>query len=345
MTSMLVIDTTSRALAVFTANVTRSATGLVVRPGLEVPGLGFFAKGSAWHSPKSSAGLPILLLGDGYQARSSAGFVSVTGGGLPWQTYPIVGWLGDHGLRVIRPRVARLLGPARIVEDKASTNSNCSTADAVLAGLPLLAAADRRAVVIAEGQSDRVQVYRLLPVDPQAAGIAPFSVGEIEEEHRSDMFAPEAVAGQLLRAAYRANKRAGWLGPLTGARESVLRSAERIRSQELNEFLASHLSRGFWQTARPSTWEVACVGEPAGEGCAVDASVRSVPLTLAQMREMNRLAAEGRQEEADTLWRQSAVDLDLEIEDWERPLLVPAVSAITDDGTPDWERDLLVGEN
>lgn len=113
MTTMLVVDTSTRDLEMFTANVSRSATGLVVRPALRLPGLAFFARGSGWRSPKET-GLPVLLLGDGYQARSSAGFVELRGA-LPWQTYPVVGWLGDRGLRVIWPRTARLLGSVRVV--------------------------------------------------------------------------------------------------------------------------------------------------------------------------------------------------------------------------------------
>lgn len=227
MTSMLVIDTTTRTLAVFTANVTRAEAGLVVRPGLELPGLGFFAAGSSWTQPKDSAGLPVLLIGDGYTARSSAGFVSVTGGGLPSQTHPVVGWLGDRGLRVIRPRMARLLGPVRIVEDKASTNSNWGTAAAVHAGLPLLAAADPRAVIIAEGQSDRVAVYRLLPADPRAKAIAPFALEGVEKEHRAEMFSAESVVRRhfVSRYNWRIKQGDSPAGALHDARRWVYESA------------------------------------------------------------------------------------------------------------------------
>lgn len=349
MTSMLIIDTTTRGLAVFTANVTRAATGLVVRPGLELPGLGLLAKGSSCQ-PKDSGGLPVLLIGDGYQARSSAGFVAVTGA-IPWQTHPVVGWLGDHGLRVIRPRTARLLGPVSIVEDKASTNSNANTADAVMAGLPLLAATDPRAILIAEGQSDKVSVYRLLPVDPRAEAIASFDLNEVEEEHRAERFEPEAVAASWLRNAYRAHKRQRVLAPLSCARSSVLESAKKVGNTELNELLKTHLSRGFWQTARASTWEVQVIGEAPREGCAVDETVRAVPFTMAQMRAMDELVTAGRQEEANELWKQSAVDLDLPVETWEREFLglepvleaqerPVAPSKLCPEGHLDWECEL-----
>lgn len=266
MTKMLVIDTTNRGLTLATANVSRSQTGLVIRPALGLPGLGFFAEGADWRSPKDSGGLPVLLIGDGYQARSSAGFVSVTGAGLPYQTHPVVGWLGDHGLRVIRPRVARLLGPVRFVAEKSATNSNGQTAEAVRAGLPLLAVADLRSVVIAEGQSDRVRVWRLLPHDPAADRISSFEVTDLDEEFRGEMFAPEVVAQRLFRAAYRAEERRGESNPLVSARLSLSQSAERIPEIRfaLGERVPDWRSIGEDYSPVPATaWEQAAIGTVA----------------------------------------------------------------------------------
>lgn len=326
MTTMLVIDTTSRAISMGTANVSRSQTGLVVRPGLELPGLAFFAAGADWRSAKTSGGLPVLLIGDGYAARSSAGFVSVTGAVFRYRAHPIVGWLGDRGLRVIRPRVARLLGPVRIVADKTATNSNGSTASAVLDGLPLLAAADHRAVILAEGQSDVARVWRLLPADPAAEWIPPFEVGDLEEEFRSEMFAPEAVAQRLFRAAYRAYVRRQVAGPVGCARESLRKSAERI--PEIR-FALDRLNRSEGDFAlgrvRLTTWEQAVLAsEPAD---AVWKSVWAegyphVPLTMAQaarLAELDKL--ESVSEEFEALQRADARELDLPIEEWEIPLL------------------------
>ena len=211
MTSMLVIDTTSRSLAVFTANVSNAPAGLVIRPGLELPGLGHFLRTADWRSPKIT-GLPVLLIGDGYQAQSSAGFVSVTGA-IPWEKTPIVGWLGDRGLRTVKPIEARLLQPVRMLKDKTFSNSISGTAQAVLDGLPLLAAADPSAVLIAEGQSDRVSVYRLLPVMPEKR-IWNFSRETLEKEHREDLFTHLACVKSAARsaawAAYRRAREEGW---------------------------------------------------------------------------------------------------------------------------------------
>lgn len=273
MTTMLVIDTTNRGLTLATANVSRSQTGLVIRPALGLPGLGFFAEGADWRSPKDSAGLPVLLVGEGYQAQSSAGFVSVGGYGLPHQTHPVVGTLGDHGLRVHRPRVARLLGPVRFVAEKSATNSNGRTAEAVRAGLPLLAVADLRSVVIAEGQSDRIRVWRLLPHDSNADRISSFEVAGLDEEFRGEMFAPEEVARRLFRAAYRAEERRGGDYPIMAARQSLSQSAERIpeirfvlgeRAPDWRERTFDHLP------VQMTAWELAAIGagapvEPATE--------------------------------------------------------------------------------
>lgn len=207
MTTMLVIDTTTRGLRVLMANVTRSETGLVVREALELPGLEFLTRGSNWRSPKDSGGLPVLLVGDGYDAQSSAGFVDVRGPLRRFAEVAVVGTLPmDRALRVHRPRKARLLGPVRFVAESSASNSNQRTASAVCAGLPLLAAADPDAILIAEGQSDYVRVYRLLPVEPvgtQYRGIARVEVADLDEEHRGDMFAPEAVARVWFRTALR----------------------------------------------------------------------------------------------------------------------------------------------
>ena len=211
MTSMLVIDTTSRALAVFTANVTQAPAGLVVRPGLELPGLDFFVGDADWRSPKKSK-LPVLLIGEGYSAQSSAGFVSLKGA-IPWEKTPIVGWLGDRGLRAIKPLEARLLEPVRMLKDKTFSNSNSGTAQAVLDGLPLLAAADPSAILIAEGQSDRVNVHRLLPATP-GRSIGSVSRDSLDTEHRSELFTHLACVESAARAAaWAAHDRAreeGW---------------------------------------------------------------------------------------------------------------------------------------
>ncbi len=349
--TMLVVDTTNRGLEMFTANVSRAETGLVVRPALPLPGLGFFARGADWRRPKDSAGLPVLLIGDGYEARSSAGFVAVSGHEhLP--KVPIIGWLGDHGLRVIRPRVARLLGPVRFIADLSAMNSNARTAEAVLAGIQLLRAADRRAVVIAEGQSDYALVHRLLPADAKATDLA--FTGEVAEEFRREMFAPEAVMRSLFRAAYRAEHRAWPHGTaVNAARWSLRQSAERLpsvsglqRGRLHGPETDYHAGRGL---LRLTTWEAAalagCEGvwqDTRGGGCP------HLPLTRAQLRALAQLDPDSA--EFTALAKADARELSLPIEEWERPLLdgkspSEPVATATDEevrlaALPEWERGI-----
>ena len=243
MTTMLVIDTTTRDLRVFTANVTRSETGIIVREGLELPGLEFLTRGANWRHPKDSGGLPVLLVGDGYDARSSAGFVDVRGPLRRFVEVAIVGTLPmDRALRVHRPRKARLLGPVRFVADSSATNSNWRTASAVCAGLSLLESSDPEAIIIAEGQSDYVRVYRLLPVDPVGTryrAIAAVEVGDLDEEHRGDMFTPEAVAQVWFRTALRYWTSQDVYGAQSCALRDTLESADKADCREIHTLLES----------------------------------------------------------------------------------------------------------
>ena len=243
MTTMLVIDTTTRGLRVLVAYVTRSETGLVVREALELPGLEFFARGADWRHPKDSNGLPVLLVGDGYDAQTSAGFVDVSGPLRRFAEAPIVGTLPmDRALRVHRPRKARLMGPVRFVAESSASNSNQRTASAVCAGLPILAAADPEAILIAEGQSDYVRVYRLLPVDPVGTpyrGIPRVEVTDLEEEHRGDMFAPEAVARVWFRTALRYWTAQSVHEAQTCALRDTLESADKAGCRAIRALLES----------------------------------------------------------------------------------------------------------
>jgi len=206
---MLVIDARSREVATYVANVTRAEAGLVVRKAIELPSLFRLAQGRGWDNPFPTD-MPVLVIGQGYQARSSCGFVTVQYGTKVevWHRIEddaelhiaVVAMQGDDDrpLRMVRPVEAAVFKCARLIADKVMGNSNCQTADAVSAGVKLLLAADPRAVAIQEGQSDRARVVRLLPDDPKAERLAAFPLEEIEEEHRADRFTAEEVVRSML---------------------------------------------------------------------------------------------------------------------------------------------------
>lgn len=184
MTTMLTIDTTSRDLAVWTANVTRAECGgLVVRYGLRLPSLGWMVRDRDWRCPLAPD-LPVLLIGEGYQARSSAGHVTVHARWAPDQA--VVGVLDDRALRSVWPCPARILGRTRIVSDGGTGNSNPATAAAVEAGADLLMQVDPTSVIITEGQSDRAGVVRLLPGTPGERFTG--TVVDLDPEHREERF-------------------------------------------------------------------------------------------------------------------------------------------------------------
>ena len=326
MTTMYTIDISSRALEVGVAEVTECDLGLIVRPQAELGRLEDLVAKATRENPLRLDS-PILLTGDGYQAQSSAGFVSVDSWSRSYPCRDIVAgtYRRTSEIRPHRPVSGGVLPPSTVWADSEAGWRIEAVASILMQQSP-------EEVVIAEGQSNWARGYHFLASEEawsehmfNPAAVERGEWGLAEGEWRQevlDVLRVKNYAAALLRAAHRALRRTGQSAPLAGARESLLQTAAAIRNQELDEFLAGHLSRGYWQTARPSTWEVATIGQPVGEGRAVDGNVRSVPLTIAQMGEMNRLVAEGRQEEANELWRQSALDLDLPIEDWERELLV-----------------------
>lgn len=316
MTTMLVIDTTTRALLAFTANVTRGPSGLVVREAMHLGDLGDLASPSPDGRPTPLGDLPILLIGDGYQSRSSAGFVEVRGHQL-MSSWPIVGWMQtDRPLRVIRPRIGRLFVPAELKKVAVATNSNPQTADAARAGAALLANSQRRRtgrrIIISEGQSDWVRTFVLeLPEE------CSLDWDSLHKEHQAERFAPESLARTLFRAAYNAARRDGYTAPVAMARGSLRRSAERVVAlRPLVVWLGQPYSA--YGQGRLTTWEVDTLLGREG----VWEEVRRyphIPLSLAQAAELAALDPES--EEYKSLANADARTLDLPLEDWERELL------------------------
>lgn len=207
------IDTCSRELHVFTASMTRVAEsgGLVLRMGAQ---LGRLTELLAAGNGQLRLNMPLVVVGGGYAARSSDGFVGlhipgymprvevVGGAGFGYEKYLESGEyrrVGD-GLRRFPAPWPALLLPAGCVVEAVLThgNSNPATAAAAAAGLELLAGPD--AVVVTEGQSDWTRGYRvqaprnLTTGEPGRIDRLTVDAESIPPEHRAEMFTAEAAA-------------------------------------------------------------------------------------------------------------------------------------------------------
>lgn len=192
MTTMLVVDTTTRELDAWTASVTRAQAGFVIRLGAEVGTLESLTERCG------SVNMPVLLVGDGYQARSSAGFVSVLDN--HWRAVdcpPVIAVLNpDKGFRV-RPQAARLLPGGTVWFEKVHTfsNSNPASAEAAIEGIKLMSSMNPDDTFVVEGQSDRLWACRIHSSDRDAPSV---SVTDISPEHRVDQFTLQAVLRRRL---------------------------------------------------------------------------------------------------------------------------------------------------
>lgn len=190
----LVIDSRSRKVTTYTANVTKTGFGgLVIRQAMELPSIMFMASGHDWQNPLY-IDLPVIIIGNGYQAQSSAGHVRILEGMRCRATSKTVVGILPYGGSFIRVNLqARLLPPCKLIKSEVFGNSNTSTAAAVFGGLKLLLQADPRALLIEEGQSDSCGVIRLLPlIDSKKYGRTEYF---FETEHQPDeMFQTSAQA-------------------------------------------------------------------------------------------------------------------------------------------------------
>jgi len=209
--TVLFIDTRDRLLSVWTASVTQTATGLVLRLAAQ---LGSLAELVANRGRRME--FPLVIGTGGYQAQSSAGFVSVRCGSWGVARPDIVGGTGfgyekyletegrtrrvGDGLRRFREPLPAVFLPAGCTVETVLThgNSNHDTANAAVAGLELLGAG-LGVVVIAEGQSDRTRGFAI-------RGFAADRTGqgwreEMPLEHRLELFTlATAAVDEALRA-------------------------------------------------------------------------------------------------------------------------------------------------
>lgn len=216
MTNALVIDTTSRELASYVANVTTAEAGLVVRKALELPGLFSLVGGRGWSCPMNTS-MPVLIIGDGYKAISSEGHVNVSFGKTVERTSrpTIVVGMQDFNapLRAVRPQLASFYEAGRLMRDRGMGNSNAWTAAATAAGIDLLLQADPRSILFMEGQSDYEKVVRLLPENPKARLYELVDLLEVDKEHRGSHFTYEAIVADMIRALTSYAKREGHTHP------------------------------------------------------------------------------------------------------------------------------------
>lgn len=315
MTTMYTINTSARSLEVAVAEVTKCDLGLVVRPTHQLGRLEDLVARATKEEPLRLDS-PILLMGEGYQAQSSAGFVRTESWRMSWAVEDVVAgeYRRTHDFRPHRPVLGGILPPSTVWADNDPGWANEAAAS-------VLQQQDPRAVIVAEGQSNWARGYHLGRIDEGAW----FGPEAIEAEWRAevlDAMSVENYTAAIFRAHFRALKKRGVSGGLSMAREGLREVAEELGVAELSELVATRLSRGYFQVARMSTWEMATLELTANpEGNAVVRDIRDVPLTIAQIARMDELVAEGRQEEANALWQQSASSLDLPIEEWERALL------------------------
>jgi hypothetical protein len=212
--SVLVIDARSRELKVFVASATQAQadnpTQLVLRHALDLGNLGALL--SSAHENNFIADMPVLVIGS-YSAMSSAGFTTTythqySGHSENMDGHRkvvVVGGLGEPfgkgGLKVLALPIAGHLirGPVEISAVTGAGNSNWNTATAAEAGAKMLAAIDRRQVILAEGQSDVVDVYRLRSV-AERGGENKDEYGETRfpAEHQADRFTPYSVTRSML---------------------------------------------------------------------------------------------------------------------------------------------------
>lgn len=244
MTTMYMLATSSRELEVAVAEVTKCDLGLIARPQVELGSLRDLVATATRERPLSLK-YPALIMGDGYQARSSAGFVKIDSWSAIWEIQMVIA--GEYrrtgDIRPHRPVRGGILSPCTVWAD---TNPGWG----IEAAASILYQLYPGEVIISEGQSNWSRGYHL------CLGDNPLDV-DIRRETRSEVLEPlrlENFTAALLRAAFRANK--GLSGPLLMARESVRQSAEQIHSQELDEFLTARLGQG----TQASAWEASALG-------------------------------------------------------------------------------------
>lgn len=264
--TVLVVDGRSRERKVFSASATRlesNAQAIILRKAVEIGTV------SALHGKTVES--PIIVVGE-YQAKSSAGYVTVLGG----EKFLSIVWVGGAGfpggLKPFGYPVKGTIVPAgcRVDLVQVHHNSNPATAEAALKGLSLRAQLNG-SLYLVEGQSDCTSATSF---EVQEDAEAP----EFPEEHRSDIFSTEkmldtvvrrivrgdegrkALIFAIMRAAYRAGKDADFIGippvirEILGNEEIKRIVEERVASMEAEGWKFGYdmsLSNHFTRTISP----------------------------------------------------------------------------------------------
>ena len=214
MTNVLVIDTSERSLPTFVASATQvgNSSRLVLRHAADGPSL---ERISISGIPNTT--MPVLLVGGGYKAQSSEGFVRVNADG-PSQEVWVVGAAGCLGANALRAlgvaQRAVLLPPSSIMKGVCrGGKTNRQVKEAVEAAASLFGKV-ARVTTLMEGQSNRADTFIFKPVEG-------WSWPEFHSEHQ-ERFGDK----QLFEAAL--NDRANYLARL-GQMEEMPEEVKALR--------------------------------------------------------------------------------------------------------------------
>lgn len=181
------IDTFQRELGVYAVSVTETAKGLVLRKAATLEDF-----------PLREVPL-MIVRAEGYEARSSAGFVSVHPGegAVRAQVIGLCGfpWIG--GLRAIAPMSVVVVGDAMVKDIDTHKNLNTATAEAAKELLPLCT----RGTLLMQGQSNYVEAFEI-------SGSLP-DLSDIPKEHRDapgDIFSPVGISKVIFGKEIRRRK-------------------------------------------------------------------------------------------------------------------------------------------
>jgi len=199
--SVIYVDTSTRALAVYAGNVTSvdygcGHRGFVIRVAAQIGNLSDFPE-------KFRFEIPVVISERGYRAQSSAGFVSIDRGFNFVDYQLLIGKMQlERKLQVLgHPEGIVFLAPGTCIQSvPCHGNSNPATAEAARSAMKIRAQA-RRNIVVSEGQSDYVKGWEFIQPDPDDAE----ELWQIDfpSEHRSEKFSPE----RLVRSCYNFNKK------------------------------------------------------------------------------------------------------------------------------------------
>lgn len=219
--TILTIDTRTRELKVASVSVTKTEMGLVLRKGAEIGCLKDVCAGLVgkdyWY----------LILGSGYQAQSSAGFVRLMVESFFDSTPAIVGACGfgrtpteGNSLRATSFSWKGKLVFGKIRKLDLRIESNVAATAAAIEGLKILARVPGQNVIV-EGQSDRLSAW--------AISASKAEIPEFPLEHRAEMFTSEKLVEAAFRTFVRRSRWEGctetWEESQTRCKDVLIRAA------------------------------------------------------------------------------------------------------------------------